>query len=85
VAWLHVATRTLDRFVPTAERLGCEWWKPVVAMAETALAGGRAELAGQVFAAATSRPGMHRDMLIRRCEQLTDSRPPARPRLRIVE
>jgi hypothetical protein len=40
VAWLHVATRSFDRFVPTAERLGSDWWIPVTALAETAIAAG---------------------------------------------
>ncbi len=71
VAWLHVATSTFDRFVLTAERLGSEWWIPVTAMAEAAVAAGNIELAVQVFAAATSREGMQRDFLVQKCFALT--------------
>ncbi len=71
VAWLQVATSTFDRFVPTAERLGSEWWIPVAAMAEAAVAAGNIELAVQVFAAATSREGMQRDFLVQKCFALT--------------
>lgn len=85
VAWLHVATRTFDRFVPTAERLGCDWWMPVTAMAETAIAAGKTELAVEVFAVATSRPGMHKDFLAHKCFALTGRSLPPRRHLRSVE
>lgn len=71
VAWLHVATRTFDRYVPTAERLGSDWWMPVTAMAQAAVDAGRIELAHEVFAAATSQEGMHRDYLAQKCFALT--------------
>ena len=85
VAWLHVATRTFDRFVPTAERLGSDWWIPVTALAETAIAAGRTELAVQVFAAATSREGMHRDLLVRKCFALTSRSLDPRRHLRVMK
>lgn len=76
VAWLLVATRSFDGFVSTARRLGCDAWMPVSAMAEKAVAAGRPQLAVDVLAAATSRPGMHRDFLTRRLEEITG--PPTR-------
>lgn len=85
VAWLHVSTRTFDRFVPTAERLGSEWWMPVTAMAETAVEAGRTELEVQVFAAATSREGMHRDFLAQKCFVLTGRSLEPGPHLRLVK
>jgi len=84
VAWLHVATRTFDSFVPTAERLGCDRWRPVTAMAETAIAAGDTELAVRVFAAATSREGMQRDYLVQKCFALTGRSPEPGPHLRVV-
>jgi hypothetical protein len=84
VAWLHVATRTLDSFVPIAERLGCDWWMPVTAMAETAIAAGDTELAVRVFAAATSREGMQRDYLLQKCFALTGRSLEPGPHLRVV-
>jgi hypothetical protein len=85
VAWLHVATRSFDRFVPTAERLGCDWWIPVTAMAELAIGSGRTELAVEILSAATSRPGMQRDFLTQKCVTLTGRSPPQRRHLRGVE
>lgn len=85
VAWLQVATRTFDRFVPAAERLGSEWWIPVTAMAETAVDAGRTELAVEVFAAAASREGMHRDLLAQKCFSLTGRSLESRPHLRPVK
>lgn len=84
VAWLHVATRSFDRFVPAAERLGSDWWMPVTAMAEAAVEAGRTELAVQVFAAATSREGMHRDLLAQKCFALTGRSLEPGPHLRLV-
>jgi len=85
VAWLHVSTRTFDRFVATAERLDCDWWTPVTAMAETAVAAGRTQLAVDVFVAATSRPGLHRDFLARKCATLTGQSPSPQRHLRAVD
>jgi hypothetical protein len=85
VAWLHVATRTFDSFVPTAERLGCDWWIPVTAMAKTAIDAGNIELAVDVFAAATSRNGMQRDFLVQKCLALTGRSPAPAPHLRVVK
>jgi hypothetical protein len=83
VAYLQAATARLDRLVTTAERLGSDQWPPIVALAETALAAGRRDLARRVFAAA-NRPGRHQDYLAARCLELTGE-PPPRHRLRVVE
>jgi hypothetical protein len=83
VAYLQAATARLDRLVATAERLGSDQWLPIVALAETALAAGRRDLARRVFAAA-NRPGRHQDYLAARCLELTGG-PPPRRRLRAVE
>jgi hypothetical protein len=82
VAYLQAATARLDRLVATAERLGSDQWMPIVALAETALAAGRRDLARRVFAAA-NRPGHHQDYLAARCLELTGE-PPPRHRLRVV-
>ena len=55
---------------------------PIVALAESAAAGGRNELAIEVFRSA-DQPGMHRDHLRDRCLKLTgirldDPQPPLR-------
>jgi hypothetical protein len=83
VAYLQAATARLDRLVATAERLGSDQWMPIVALAETALAAGRRDLARRVFAAA-NRPGRHQDYLAARCLELTGE-PPPRHRLHAVE
>jgi hypothetical protein len=83
VAYLQAATARLDRLVATAERLGSDQWLPIVALAQTALAAGRGDLARRVFAAA-NRPGHHQDYLAARCLELTGE-PPPRHRLRAVE
>jgi hypothetical protein len=83
VAHLQAATARLDRLVATAERLGSDQWMPIVALAETALAAGRHDLARRVFAAA-NRPGRHQDYLAARCLELTGE-PPPRHRLHAVE
>jgi hypothetical protein len=83
VAYLQAATARLDRLVTTAERLGSDQWMPIVALAETALAAGRRDLARRVFAAA-NRPGHHQDYLAARCLELTGE-PPPRHRLHAVE
>src|SRR6266511_1039591 len=85
VAWLHVATRSFDRFVPTAERLGSDWWMPVTALAETAVAAGKTELAVSVFAAATSRAGVHRDLLAQKRFALTGRSLESRRHLQVVK
>jgi hypothetical protein len=83
VAYLQVASARLDGLVATAERLGSDQWMPIVALAETALAAGRRDLARRVFAAA-NRPGHHQDYLAARCLKLTGE-PPPRHQLRVVE
>jgi len=85
VAWLAVATHSYTRFVPVAERLGADWWIPVVALAETAMKSGRTQLARDVFGAAIAPGGLHTEHLARRCRELTGAEPPRRRRLRAVQ
>jgi len=84
VAWLHIAGRRYSRYAGAAQRLGSDHWMPIVALAESAAAAGRKELAIEVFRAA-DQPGMHRDHLRDRCLKLTgirlDGSPPP---LRVV-
>lgn len=70
VAWLHIAGRRYNNYVDAARRLGSDHWRPIVALAESAIAGNRPELAVDVFRAA-DRPGHHRDHLRTKCVQLT--------------
>lgn len=70
VAWLHLAGRRYRRYVDAARRLGSDHWRPIVALAESAIAGNRPELAVEVFRAA-DRSGPQRDHLRRQCRQLT--------------
>lgn len=70
VAWLHIAGRRYTSYVDAAHRLGSNHWRPVVSLAESALAGRRPELAVDVFRAA-DQPGHHRDHLRAKCQQLT--------------
>lgn len=70
MAWLHLAGRRYTKYVDTARLLGSDHWRPVVALAESAVAGGRPELAAGVFDAA-DQPGHHRDHLRTKCLQLT--------------
>lgn len=74
VAWLHIAGRRYTSYVDAADRLGSNHWQPVVALAESALAGHRPELAIDVFRAA-DQPGHHRDHLRAKCQQLTGVNP----------
>jgi len=57
VAYLHIATGRLTRFVPVAQQLGSEPWTPIVTLAEAASKRGRQEIACEVFAAA-DQPGL---------------------------
>jgi hypothetical protein len=86
LAWLAVAGQRLDRFVPVATLLGSDHWRPIEALAESALRSGRRGLAVEVFRAA-DRPGWHQEHLRARCRALTgrdllgeggDPRPPLR-------
>jgi hypothetical protein len=70
-AWLCVATRSFDRFVVAAHRLGSNWWMPVTAMADAAVEAGRAALAVEVLEAATARSGTHRELLLGKLAQMT--------------
>ena len=72
IAWLALGTGRRDRYLPTARLLGSDQWKPIVALAEAALADRDRELAVEVFRAA-DRPGRHRDFLRARCLELTGS------------
>lgn len=70
VAWLHIGGRRYTRYADAAGRLGSDHWKPIVALAESALSAGRHDLAVEVFRAA-DQPGRHRDHLRDRCVKLT--------------
>lgn len=64
-----MATRSFDRFVVTAERLGADWWLLVDAMGEAAVKAGKADLAAEVYGAAVAGGGWHVDHLTRRCRE----------------
>ncbi|MGI8803930.1 MAG: hypothetical protein ACR2KV_17505 [Solirubrobacteraceae bacterium] len=76
VAYLHIAHARLTRFAATAAVLGSDHWRPIVAMAETALAHRRPDVARATFAAA-DRPGRQQDYLRRRALELTGAPPTA--------
>jgi len=73
VAWLHIGAHRYSRYTSAARRIGSDQWRPVVALAESAVEEGHTELAVEVFRAA-DRPGMHRDHLGNRCVKLTGVR-----------
>lgn len=85
VAWLHIAGRRYSRYAGAARRLGADHWMPIVALAESATAAGRTELAVEVFRSADQH-GLHRDHLRDCCLKLTGVRlnDPAPP-LRVVK
>ncbi|MGH8984586.1 MAG: hypothetical protein ACRDY6_12030 [Acidimicrobiia bacterium] len=85
VAWLAVATRSFDRFLPAAQGLGADWWVPVDALGQTAAAANKADLAVEVYTAAVAGGGMHVDHLTRRCRELTGAAIPRPRHLRSVE
>ena len=85
IAWLAVATRSFDRFVPAAERLYAEWWMPVDAMGEAAAQAGKRDLAAEVYGAAIAGGGWHVDHLTHLCRQRTGLDPAPRRRLHSVE
>lgn len=70
IGWLHVAGRRFSAYERAASRIGSRDWQPIVAMAESALAARRADLAVRVFRAA-DQPGFHQKHLQDRCRQLT--------------
>lgn len=84
-AWLYVATRSFDRFVVAAHRLGSDWWMPVTAMANAAVEAGRVALASEVLEAATARSGMHRELLLGKRAQIKNTRSSGRAVLRLVD
>ena len=85
IAWLHIAGHRYTRYTDVANRLGSDHWMPIVALAESALASGRHELAVDIFHAA-DRPGMHQNHLRKRCIELTGVQlDDARPQLRVVQ
>jgi len=80
IAWLVVATGSLDRFVPAAQRLRADWWIPVDAMGEAAANAGEFDLAAEVYGAAIASGGWHVDHLTRLCHQRAGLPPtPQRP------
>jgi len=70
LGYLYAATRTFDRFVSVSAMLGSDHWIPIATLAQVAHDAGNDALALDVFAAATARPGPHREYLIQRCVQL---------------
>jgi hypothetical protein len=70
IAWLHIAGHRYTRYIDAARRVGSDHWMPIVALAESALAGQHHQLAVDIFSAA-DQAGMHRDHLRDRCRQLT--------------
>ena len=74
VAHLHIAQGRVSRFAAVATALGSDHWRPVVTMAEAALARGRPDVARATFAAA-DQPGMHQEHLRRRSIELTGTPP----------
>ncbi|MCA1678398.1 MAG: hypothetical protein LC777_05335, partial [Actinobacteria bacterium] len=78
IAHLHVAHGRLTRFTAIAARLGSDHWRPIVAMAEAALAHGREDVARAVFASA-DQPGMQQDFLRRRYRELLIANAPESP------
>lgn len=70
LAWLAVAGRRFSQSVECAAALGTDHWRPVEALAESALRSNRRDLAVHVFRAA-DRPGWHRDRLRAPCLVLT--------------
>jgi hypothetical protein len=73
IAWLHMAGHRYTQYVSVAQRIGSDHWIPIVALAESAAAAGRTDLAVDVFRAA-DRPGRHRGHLQDRCSALTGVR-----------
>ncbi len=73
VAWLHLAGRRYTCYPGAARRVGSRRWRPVVALAESALTAGEEQVAVEVFHAA-DQPGWHRDYLRDRCLALTGVR-----------
>lgn len=82
VAWLHVAGRRYTSYESAAARLGSAHWMPVVAMAESAVRGGRDDIAHAVYDAA-DQPGWHRDLIRRKRAELAAG--DGKPALRLVE
>ncbi|HEX9506284.1 MAG TPA: hypothetical protein VGA62_09800, partial [Acidimicrobiia bacterium] len=70
IAWLHLAGHRYTRYSQAAHRLSSNHWQSIEALAESALAAGRHDVAVDVFRAA-DQPGMHRDHLRQRCLALT--------------
>lgn len=68
IAHLHMAHGRLTRFTAVAAHLGSDHWRPIVAMAQAALARGRDDLARAVFVAA-DQPGMQQDYLRQRSRE----------------
>lgn len=70
LADLYVSTRSRDRYLMAARRLGSRAWRPVEAMARDQLAADDRAGAVAVFRAA-DQPGLHREHLQRLCLSLT--------------
>lgn len=70
LADLYVVTRSRERYVFAARRLGSQWWRPIEVMAVSMLDANDSVGAVAVFEAA-DQPGWHRDHLRTRCRELT--------------
>ena len=70
LADLYGATRSRDRYVMAARRLGSRAWRPIVAMAQAQLNAKDRAGAVAVFKAA-DQPGSQQDYLRRKCLELT--------------
>lgn len=70
IAWCRIETGGHAKYADAARRLGTNHWIPIEALACSALDAGQPELTLAVFRAA-DRPGLHRDYLRRRCQELT--------------
>ncbi|MCC7077102.1 MAG: hypothetical protein IT198_08250 [Acidimicrobiia bacterium] len=70
LADLYLATRSRERYVAAAGRLGSQWWRPIEAMAASQLEVNDNAGAVAVFEAA-DQPGWHREHLRKRCRELT--------------
>jgi hypothetical protein len=70
LADLYVATRSRDRYVMAARRLGSRAWRPIEAMARAQLTAEDRAGAVAVFKAA-DQPGPHREHLRKTCLSLT--------------
>ena len=85
IAWMHLAGRRYLAYTDAARRLGSDHWRPIQTLAESAIAGGRPDVAVAVFRAA-DQPGMHQELLRQRCFQITGVRLDSQaPQVRVTQ